>query len=299
MKTDPYSILGIGRTASQKEVQSAFRKLAKTYHPDLNPGNADAEARFKEITAAQEILGDTDKRARFDRGEIDINGVEQAPRYARGRDTAGPGNAGFNGAQGFSDIGGFDDIFSSFMNRRSEPRGRGSDVHFAMDVEFLEAVNGASKAVVMPDGRNLDIKIPAGTRDGQTLRLRGKGEPGSKGNPDGDALIEVRVKSHRFFKRDEDDIRLELPITIAEAVLGGKIKVPTPAGSVQVSLKPHSDSGTVLRLRGKGAPRRDGSHGDLFATLKIVLPQHPDAELSSLMETWGAKAADPRRQMTA
>jgi DnaJ-class molecular chaperone len=302
-KTDPYAILGVSRSATQKEIQAAFRKLAKTYHPDLNPQNAEAEARFKEITAAHEIIGDEDKRARFDRGEIDINGAEQASRAYRSRTGADGADAGF-GPQDFGDIGGFEDIFASFMNRRtgrSETRGgRGSDMQFSMDVDFLDAVNGATTTVTMPDGKNLDVKIPAGTRDGQTLRLRGKGGSGGAGLPSGDALIEIHVRPHRFFKRDEDDIRLDLPITVAEAVLGGKVKVPTLTGSVQLTLKPHSDTGTVLRLRGKGAPRRDGGHGDMLVTLKIVLPEHPDAELAALMQTWAAShaAGDPRRQMT-
>ncbi|RWX78550.1 J domain-containing protein [Neorhizobium lilium] len=302
MRTDPYDILGVSRSATQKDVQAAFRKLAKKYHPDLNPGNAKAEALFKEITAAHEILGDEDKRGRFDRGEIDINGAEQAPRFHRSRATAdGPG-AGPFGTEGFADIGGFEDVFASFMNRRTGGNGfagKGSDMHFSMDVEFLDAINGATRTVTLPGGQNLDVKIPAGTRDGQTLRLRGKGSLGSGGSAPGDALIDVRVKPHPFFKRDEDDIRIELPITVAEAVLGGKVKVPTLTGFVNLTLKPHSDSGTVLRLRGKGVARRDGGRGDMLVTLKIVLPESPDPELSALMENWSHRnTTDPRRHMT-
>lgn len=302
MRTDPYEILGVSRSATPKEVQSAFRKLAKKYHPDLNPGDAKAEASFKEITAAHEILGDEDKRARFDRGEIDINGAEQTPRFHRSRATADEGEAGFYGSDGFADIGGFEDIFASFMSSRrpgrGDSRGRGSDLRFSMEVAFLDAVNGATKAVTLPDGQNLDVKIPAGTRDGQTLRLRGKGSEGFGGGPAGDALIEISVKPHPFFSLDGDDIRLDLPITIAEAVLGGKVKVPTLTGSVQLTLKPHSNSGSVLRLRGKGMAKRTGGNGDMLVTLKIVLPDRPDAELSALVENWrGKNDTDPRRHM--
>lgn len=301
MRTDPYEILGVSRSASQKDVQAAFRKLAKKHHPDLNPGDAKAEALFKEITAANEILGDEDKRARFDRGEIDINGVEQAPRYHYSRAGAGDAAGGFHDEAAFADIGGFEDLFASFMSRRGggqEFRSRGSDLQFSMEVDFLEAVNGSTKTVTLPDGKALDVKIPAGMRDGQTLRLRGKGSPGFGSGTAGDALIEVRVKPHRFFTRDGDDIRLDLPVTIAEAVLGGKVKVPTPTGSVQVALKPHSDSGTVLRLRGKGVPKRHGGHGDMLVTLRIVLPQTPDPDLTAFLEGWsGRNATDPRKHM--
>jgi DnaJ-class molecular chaperone len=300
MRTDPYEILGISRNATQKEVQAAFRKLAKKYHPDLNPADKKAESLFKEITAANQILGDEEKRARFDRGEIDINGVEQAPRYHYSR--AGASEGGFYDDGAFADIGGFEDLFASFMSRRggaNEFRSRGSDLQFSMEVDFLDAVNGSTKTVTLPDGQTLDVRIPAGIRDGQTLRLRGKGSPGLGVSAAGDALIEIRVKPHRCFTRDGDDIRMDLPVTIAEAVLGGKVKVPTPAGPVQVTLKPHSNSGTVLRLRGKGVPKRDGGHGDMLVTLRIVLPDTPDPELTAFAQAWSSKnATDPRKGMT-
>ena len=302
MKTDPYAILGVSRSATQKDVQAAFRKLAKKHHPDLNPGDAKAEALFKELTAAHEILGDEEKRARFDRGEIDINGAEQAPRFHGGRRNAGSGGPTFHDGDGFSNVGGFEDIFASFMSGKpgsGETRRGGGDLHFAMTVELLDAVNGGKQTVTLPDGKSLDVKIPAGTRDGQTLRLRGKGSPGF-GGAAGDALIEVRVRPHRFFSLEGDDVRIDLPITIAEAVLGGKVKVPTLSGSVQLTLKPHSNSGTVLRLRGKGLPKGNGGNGDMLVTLRIVLPDAPDPELTALVESWSSRdTGDPRSRMAA
>ena len=302
MRTDPYTILGVSRSATQKDVQAAFRKLAKTYHPDLNPGDAKAEARFKEITAAHEILGDEDKRSRFDRGEIDMSGAEQAPRSYRSRTTAGGGGPTFYDSDGFSDIGGFEDIFASFTSRRTgpgDPRRGAGDLHLVMTVDLLDAVNGGKQTLTLPDGKHLEVKIPAGTRDGQTLRLRGKGSHGL-GGVAGDALVEVRVRPHRVFSLEGDDVKVELPITIAEAVLGGKVKVPTLSGSVQLTLKPHSNSGTVLRLRGKGLPKASGGQGDMRVTLRIVLPEAPDPELSALVESWsGRNADDPRSRMAA
>lgn len=306
MRTDPYDILGVKRDATQKDIQSAFRKLAKKHHPDLNPGDQKAEALFKEISAANELLGDADKRRRFDRGEIDINGEERAPRYQRQHAGAGAGqSAGQADAaffdHGFSDIGGFEDIFASFMSRRGDPqgpRGRGADMHFSMEIDFLDAVNGKTVPVAMPEGGSLDVKIPPGTRDGQTLRLRGKGTPGGASGPAGDALIEIRVRPHRFFTRDGDDIRLDLPVSVREAVLGGKVRVPTPGGEVQLTLKPHSNTGSVLRLKGKGVRKPDGNQGDLYVRLQIVLPEAPDADLTAFFESHEpAVNDDPRRKM--
>ncbi|AYD01583.1 DnaJ C-terminal domain-containing protein [Neorhizobium sp. NCHU2750] len=319
MRQDPYEILGVKQDASQKDIQSAFRKLAKKYHPDLNPGDRKAEEIFKEISAANEILGDGDKRARFDRGEIDINGVERAPSQNY-REYAGAGQHGAPGAEdaffdegGFSQFGGFEDIFASFMSRRgggnasqfgggpfggAHFRAAGADAHYTMEVAFLDAINGTTASVSLGPGSSLDVKIPAGTRDGQTLRLRGKGGKGPAKGQDGDAMIEIRVKPHAFFRRDGDDIRVEVPITIREAVLGGKVKVPTPGGYVNMNLKPNTNSGTVLRLKGKGAPKA-GGHGDVLVTLKIVLPEKPDAELTRMMESWPEDAAgNPRRTLT-
>lgn len=309
MRQDPYEILGVKQDASPKDIQSAFRKLAKKYHPDLNPGDRKAEEVFKEISAANEILGDAEKRARFDRGEIDINGVERAPFHEHREYAGANGGDAFFDEGGFSQFGGFEDIFASFMSRRgggpnashfggAQPRTKAADVHYTMEVSFLDAINGTTASVSLAPGSSLEVKIPAGTRDGQVLRLRGKGGKGVAKGQDGDALIEIRVKPHAFFKRDGDDIRLEIPVTIREAVLGGKIKVPTPAGYLNVALKPNTNTGTTLRLKGKGAPKSGGGLGDLLATVKIVLPEKPDQELTALMQTLPVKSdEDPRQHL--
>jgi DnaJ-class molecular chaperone len=301
MSGDPYAILGVKRDASQKEIQSAFRKLAKKYHPDLNPGDRKAEDRFKDISAANEMLGDEEKRKRFDRGEIDMSGAERQRRnYSREYATADGAESPHHSGAGF---GGADDLFSSFFSGRTGRggfRARGADLHFRMDVDFLDAINGTTTSVQLPGGQKLEVKVPAGTSDGQTLRLRGKGEPGLGGEPAGDALIEVHVKPHRFFVRDGDDIRLDLPISLAEAVLGGRVRVPTPSGPVYMTLKPNSNTGATLRLKGKGAPKRGGGHGDLYVSLKIVLPEMQDPELTEFVKTWSrANTHDPRSDLQA
>ncbi|MBB4442294.1 MULTISPECIES: DnaJ C-terminal domain-containing protein [Rhizobium] len=304
MSQDPYELLGVKRDATQKDIQSAFRKLAKKLHPDLNPGDKKAEERFKQISTAYEILSDEQKRGRFDRGEIDITGAERAQRnyYRDYASKSGPGDPYHNSA-GFADFSDADDIFASFFSRRAgggQTRGRGRDRQFSMEVDFLEAINGTRTEVKMPNGPALDVQIPPGTRDGQTLRLRGKGEPGIGGGPTGDALIEIRVSPHRFFTRDGDDIRLELPISLSEAVLGGKVRVPTPSGPVNLTLPPYSNSGKVLRLKGKGVAKRGGEHGDVYISLKIVLPDAPDERLTALMKEWAtANSYDPRKNMEA
>lgn len=249
-------------------------------------------------------MSDEEKRARFDRGEIDITGAERAQRnyYRDYASKSGPGDPYHNSA-GFADFSDADDIFASFFSRRADggqTRGRGRDRQFSMEVDFIEAVNGTRTEVKMPNGPALDVQIPPGTRDGQTLRLRGKGEPGIGGGPVGDALIEIRVRPHRFFTRDGDDIRLELPISLSEAVLGGKVRVPTPSGPVNLTLPPHSNTGKVLRLKSKGVPKRGGGHGDVYISLKIVLPDAPDERLTDLMKEWAtANSYDPRKNMEA
>ncbi|MBX4957519.1 DnaJ C-terminal domain-containing protein [Rhizobium lentis] len=304
MSQDPYELLGVKRDATQKDIQSAFRKLAKKLHPDLNPGDKKAEDKFKEISTAYEILSDEEKRGRFDRGEIDMSGAERAQRsyYRDYASTSGPGDPYHNSA-GFADFGDADDIFANFFSRRTgggRARSHGQDRRFSMEVDFLEAVNGTRTEVKLPNGPALEVQIPPGTRDGQTLRLRGKGEPGIGGGPAGDALIEIRVRPHHFFTRDGDDIRLELPISLSEAVLGGKVRAPTPSGPVNLALPPHSNTGKVLRLKGKGVPKRGGGHGDVYVSLKIVLPDRPDERLTSMVKDWAsAHPYDPRKNMEA
>jgi len=304
MSQDPYELLGVKRDATQKDIQSAFRKLAKKLHPDLNPGDKSAEERFKEISAANEILSDEEKRGRFDRGEIDMSGAERAQRnyYRDYASASGPGDPYHNSA-GFADFGDADDLFANFFSRHAgggPTRSHGPDSHFSMEVGFLDAVNGTRTEIKLPEGPALDVQIPPGTRGGQTLRLRGKGEPGIGGGPAGDALIDIRVRPHRFFTRDGDDIRLDLPISLNEAVLGGKVRVPTPSGPVNLTLPPHSNTGKVLRLKGKGVAKRGGEHGDVYITLKIVLPDAPDERLKSFVEEWAtANPYDPRKNMEA
>ncbi|WP_160011183.1 DnaJ C-terminal domain-containing protein [Rhizobium sp. 18055] len=303
MSDDPYELLGVKRDASQKEIQAAFRKLAKKLHPDLNPGDKNSEERFKAISAANEILGDEEKRRRFDRDEIDITGTEQQPRqYYRDYASQARSSDPYRNNAGFADFGDGDDVFSSFFSRRAssgQSRFKGHDLHFSMNIDFLEAVNGMRTHVSLPDGPSLEVHVPAGTRDGQTLRLRGQGSPGSSsGRPPGDALIEVHVRPHPFYVRDGDDIRLEVPITVKEAVLGGKIRVPTPSGPVNLTLPAHSNSGKTLRLKGKGVAKTGGGHGDAYVSLKIVLPETPDETLSAFMQSWAAADNhDPRKIM--
>lgn len=302
MAKDPYSVLGVSRDASQEQIQKAFRKKAKTLHPDLNPGNKEAEQKFKDISAAYEVIGDKEKRARYDRGEIGPDGSEQPQRqYYREYANAGADNP-YQSAGGFADLGEGEDIFSQFFSRRGGGGGRtfrmrGQDAQYSMNVEFLDAVNGTATQIRLPNGPSLDVRIPAGTRDGQTLRLKGKGQPGIGGGEPGDALIEVHVRPHAFFTRDGDDIRLDLPITLREAVLGGKVNVPTPKGPVTMAVPANASSGKVLRLKGRGAPKRGGGEGDLYVTLRVVLPDAPDAELKEFAEKWKAAQQNPRAKM--
>ncbi len=301
MPADPYQTLGVKKDASQEEIQKAYRRLAKKLHPDLNPGNKKAEEQFKEISAAYDLLGDAQKRARFDRGEIDESGAER-PRQRFYRDFADGDSSHYTSDAGFADFANSDDILSQIFGGegRGNLRMRGSDVHYRLPLDFLDAINGGKRQLTLPDGSVLDVTIPPGTRDGQVLRLRGKGRPGIGGGPPGDALIEVAVRPHRIFTRKGDDIHLELPISLSEAVLGGKISVPTPTGTVTMTVPKWSNTGTVLRLKGKGAPRSDGGKGDEYVTLKVMLPEKPDPELEKFVAQWRpAKAHSPREAMEA
>jgi DnaJ-class molecular chaperone len=300
---DPYSVLGVKKDASQEEIQKAYRKLAKKLHPDLNPGNKQAEERFKAVSAAYELLSDPEKRARFDRGEIDASGQERPQQRSYYRDFAGrAGDHPYASSEGFSDFSDEGDLFSSLFGRggRFNLRMRGQDVHYRLPVEFLEAINGTTRRVTLSDGATIDVKVPPGARDGQLLRLAGKGGAGIGGGPPGDAFIEIVVKPHPLFTRKGDDIHLELPITLGEAVLGGKVSVPTPTGTVSMNVPKGSNTGTVLRLRGKGVARADGTRGDEYVKLKVVLPDKPDPELEKFVQSWSAgKSYDPRRGMEA
>lgn len=309
---DPYQTLGVAREASAEDIRTAYRKLAKRYHPDLNPGDAKAEERFKAVASANELLSDPVKRGKFDRGEIDGAGQERAPQssyrdYAEtehGRRYAGAGaGPGFGGgpAGGWNEDD-LHDLFGSMFEQDGGPGGkrprRGRNEHYTLATEFLDAVNGATRRLTLPDGRTLDVKIPPGTEDGHVLRLRAQGGAGINGGTHGDALIQIHVNPHRFFTREGKDIRLDLPVTVSEAVLGGPIAVPTPQGPVRMTIPPQSDSGTRLRLRGRGVPARGKvAAGDLYATLRVVIGK-PDAALEEFLRNWKpAQSANPRQAM--
>ncbi len=301
MSANPYKVLGVTKEASQEDIQKAYRALAKKLHPDLNPGNKKAEEQFKEVSAAYDLVGDAEKRARFDRGEIDASGAERPPRGFY-RDHAGGAGDHYASGDGFADFAGADDIFADLFGRggRTNLRMRGQNAHYRLELDFLDAVNGAKRQVTMPDGSVLDVSIPAGTRDGQILRLRGKGMAGLNGGPPGDALVEIAVRPHRIFTRKGDDVHVELPISLREAVLGGKINVPTPGGAVAMTIPRWSNTGSVLRLKGKGVPRSGGNPGDEYVTLKVMLPAKPDPELEKFMAQWRPAVSDnPRQTMEA
>ncbi|WP_029010638.1 DnaJ C-terminal domain-containing protein [Azospirillum halopraeferens] len=299
--SNPYDILGVPKTATADEIRKAYRTLAKTHHPDLNPGNADAERRFKEVTAAYDLLSDADKRARFDRGEIDAAGQEQ-PQRRYYRDFAeGPGGARYRGSEGFA-ADDLEHIFADLFGERgfagAGVRLKGGNLSLTLPLDFLDAVRGGKRRVTMPDGRTLDVDLPAGLEDGGTVRLKGLGLPGTGGGPPGDALITVRVRPHPWLRRDGDDIRLDLPVTLAEAVLGARVRVPTVDGPVMLTVPKGANNGTVLRLKGKGVadPHR-GTRGDQYVTLRITLPDRPDAELERFVRSWSPDGYEPRRAM--
>jgi DnaJ-class molecular chaperone len=287
MAADPYSTLGVKKDASPDEIQKAYRKLAKKWHPDLNPGNKQAEERFKEVATAYDLLGDQDKRARFDRGEIDAAGQER-PRQRYYRDFADT-DSPYSSDAGFSDFAG-EDILSEIFGRqgRGTVRLRGPDVHYRLELDFLDAINGGKQQLTLPDGSALDVTIPPGVSDGTVLRLRGKGGSGIGGGPPGDALVEVDVRPHPIFQRKGDDIHVEIPISLRDAVLGGKVAVPTPTGTVTMTIPQWSNTGTVLRLKKRGVPRRGGARGDEYVTLKIMLPKDRDPELEKLIARWAS-----------
>jgi DnaJ-class molecular chaperone len=284
---DPYDILGVRRGDSEATIRKAYRKLAKRHHPDLNPGDKQAAERFAAISAANEILSDAEKRARFDRGEIDAEGHETAAargagwhRYAGAEPYDGGGAGGFAA----------DDLESLFANAFAEGRGggRGRDAHYALTVSFLEAANGMVRRLTLPDGRTLDVTIPAGVRDGHVLRLRGQGGRGPRG--DGDALVEISVAPHPLFRREGDDIIIDLPVTIQEAALGAALEVPTVKGRVRLTVPPGSGTGTRLRLKGRGI-----AGGHQYVVLHPVLPPGEEPALREFLRQWQpAHPFDPR-----
>lgn len=318
MSDDPYADLGVARTASQDDIKKAYKKIAKESHPDLNPGNAGAEARFKAAASAYDLLKDPEKRARFDAGEIDASGQERPERRFYREYAEGP-EATYHTSRGYEDFGDYSDIFADLFGQRArqggsrqggfDPRGfrqgaggqeaqfemRGPDERYALEVSFLEAAKGATKRITLPTGATLDVKIPEGLADGQTIRLRGKGGAGFGGGPAGDALVLVHVEPHATFRREGEDIHVELPISLDEAVLGARIEIPTIDGRVALRIPKGATTGQVMRLRGRGV-KKGTKHGDQLVTLKIVAPPEVDPELEEFFRRWReTHAYDPRK----
>jgi len=298
---DPYTVLGVGKDASEEEIRKTYRTLAKKYHPDLNPGDKKAEATFKDVQAAYALLSDAEKRARFDRGEIDASGAERPERRFYRDFAEGPGGSKYFRQEGFTDAAELDDILSQlFAGARPHGaafRARGADMSYLLAVDFLEAAQGARKTIAMPDGRTLSVAIPPGSRDRETLRLTGQGMPGYEGGEPGDAYIEIHIRPHPYFTRKDNDVHMELPVSLSEAVLGGKVTVPTISGKVSMTVPKGANTGTTLRLKGKGiVDRKSGVAGDQYVTLKLVLPPETDEKLAAFVEEWApAHAYNPRR----
>lgn len=296
MAQDPYAILGVSRGASEKDIKSAYRKLAKELHPDHNKDNPKASERFSEVTRAYDLLTDKDKRAQFDRGEIDGEG------NPAGFGGGGFGGGGFGGQRGFGGNGpegaDFGDIFEGIFGGRSGGFGgggfggggfgrqappKGANRNYRLAVSLPDAALCASQRITLADGKTVDVKLPKGAEDGMQIRLSGKGEMGPGGA--GDAIITIAIQPHPYFRRDGDDIRLDVPITLDEAVFGGKVKVPTADGAVMLTVAPNTSGGKTLRIKGRGFTRKDGTRGDQFVTLEIALPEG-DSDLAQRLEGW-------------
>jgi DnaJ-class molecular chaperone len=321
---DPYEVLGVTRSASAADVKSAFRKLAKKLHPDANKHDPKAASRFAELNAAYEIVGDKDKRKAFDKGEIDAEGKPRFEGFARQPGGGGFGNEGgfesfsfgpegLRSASGRAGFGGFEDILKDVFGARGaggraragghfEPEdfgataAAGRDITAALSITLAEAAKGVKKRVQLPTGKEVEVKIPAGLDEGQQIRLKGQGLPGPGGRP-GDLLITVSVTPHPLFQRDGADLRLDLPMTLYEAVLGSKVRVPTLDGAVELAIPAGTNAGRTFRLKGKGFPAKERK-GDLLATVRIMLPEGQDHDLEELMRKWReTKPYDPRKGM--
>jgi DnaJ-class molecular chaperone len=297
MAKNLYDVLGVKRGAGSDEIKKAYRKLTKSLHPDLNPGDAKAEERFKAVSAAYDILGKDKKRGQYDRGEIDESGAEKAPQYSQ---QYARQQHGAQGRGGYQDMGDMGDIFSQmFRDRQTQSRQSfaGQDQRYNMTVTFIEAALGGKKQVQMADGA-LNVTIPQGIEDGKTIRLKGKGQPGYGGGPSGDALIQIEVASDPVFSRDGLNINLTLPITLYEAALGGKVEVPTLHGLVGLKIPKGSRTGQTMRLKGRGIEMLGGKKGDQMVTLSVQMPETIDDDLVAFLEGWkGEHAYDPRQKM--
>lgn len=308
---DPYKTLGVDRTASEGDIKKAYRKLAKELHPDRNKDNPKATERFSQATQAYDLLTDKDKRARFDRGEIDGDGNPAAPfGFGSGAGGAGFGGAGFGGQGGFrpgpggaefGEGGDVNDLFEGLFGGRGFSGGfgrkqappKGANIGYTLAVPFIDAATLKDQRVTLADGKTIDLKLPPGFESGMQMRLTGKGQPGPGGN--GDGMVTITVQSHRFFTRDGDDVRVDLPISLPEAVLGSSVRVPTVAGAVMLTVPPGSSSGKTLRLRGRGFHRKDGTRGDQLVTLLVDVPVRDDA-LVEFVRGWDYKG-NPRSDL--
>jgi len=303
---NPYEILGLKKTASDAEIKAAFKKLAKKHHPDLHPDDKAAEARFKEISGAHEFLKDKDRRRRFDAGEIDATGAEtQQQRYYR--DYAGPSASGHAAQDGFASHEDLEEFFARAFGgggmgagaRRSAMKARGQDVSYTLRVPFRLAAVGGVQKLQLPDGKTLNVTIPEGAEDRQSLRLKGQGGPGFNGGPAGDAYIELHIEPDAHFVRKDDNVHLEVPVTLTEAVLGAKIEVPTLTGAVSLTIPKGSNTGSKLRLKDRGIKNaKTGVRGHLYVTLKVVLPEGDEPELAAFLEGWTPRHVQkPRKEM--
>ena len=296
---DPYAALGVSRTATADEIRRAYRKLAKELHPDVRPGDKQAEERFKRATAAFNLLSEPTTKGRFDRGEIDADGNERMAFNSRPRQGsrqhagagAGPGAGAYSGdAFDLGDI--FSDLFGSGVGGgRGYSRMRGRDIRFTLDIDFIDAVNGSKRRISLAEGRTLDVAIPAGVESGQVLRLKNQGGPGVQGGPAGDALVELNVRPHAFFRRDGQDVHMDLNVSLSEAVEGARIQVPTPAGPVALTIPAGANTGKTLRLKGKGV----AGQGDQLVHLHVVLPETPDEDLKKFVKKWSKRDYTPPR----
>jgi DnaJ-class molecular chaperone len=318
---DPYEILGVARSADQAEVKRAFRKLAKKLHPDANGSDPKAQEKFAELNSAHEILSDPDKRGQFDRGEIDAEGkprgFEGFPGGGAGFGSGGFGRGGRSGfryggnaddsifesfsfgpegmrrsGRGPHDAGGFDDVISDILGGMGRGRGRGeatqngADIEISVPVPLEKVVEGGPVKVTLPNGRTVEVKIPPRVAEGHRMRLKGQGEPSPFGGAPGDAYVVVAFAKHRDFRIEGDDLRADVALPLARAVLGGKLRVPTLGGEVELTVPAWTNSGRTFRLRGKGMPKIGGGAGDLLATVRVALPETPDPELEALMQRW-------------